>query len=134
MTGESKEDGATAFHTSTSGREQHIVGIGNLRVMILKTDTYWYAQGLEIDYSAQGGSLEEVTTRFGSGLHSTIDEHLMIYGNIKNILVPAPEHIWSEFVGSKDHLRAKYSQVGLHEMFPFDDVAFYSREEAAVTV
>ena len=58
---------ATAFRASTEDRSTQIVGIGNLRVMIMKTSTYWYAQGLEIDYAAQGETIEEVKECFQMG-------------------------------------------------------------------
>ncbi len=97
--------------------------------MLLKTETFWYAQGLEIDYAAQGNSLEEVKERFSRGLTLTINEHLTIHGTIKHMLVPAPPDVWVEFIESKGHLKEKYSLVSLHNMFPYDEIDFYSSED-----
>jgi hypothetical protein len=122
---------ATAFQLSDQYGSEHVVGIGNLRVMLLKTETYWYAQGMEIDYAAQGNSVEEVKERFGSGLYATIKEHLLLYGSIKNLLVPAPKPIWDEFIESKASIKKIYSQVGRHEMFPYEEITFYEVEACA---
>lgn len=75
----------------------HAVGIGNLRVMLIHEDGAWYAQGLEIDYCAQGESIEDVKSRFEQGLSVTLSEHLRVHGTIEGILVPAPREIWREF-------------------------------------
>ena len=122
----------TAFKASTQGGEAHIVGIGDLRVMISKTETYWYAQGLEIDYAAQGRTLEEVQKHFGDGLHATITEHLAVHGTIEKLLEPAPPDVWKEFFESRDGFNAEYSTLGVHEMFPFDQTRFYVTEDDLV--
>ncbi len=125
-----KDKQATAIHISTEDGAQHVVGIGDLRVMLLKTETYWYAQGMEIDYAVQGNSVEEAKERFSSGLYATIKEHLTMYGGITNLLVPAPKHIWDELIEAKSCIRSRYSQVGHHEMFPFEEITFYEVEAA----
>lgn len=87
---------ALAIHT-TSG-STHVVHIGNLRVLIVNDDSSWFANGLEIDYAAQGSSLKDVKHRFERGLAATIDQHLKVYGSIDRILKPAPEDVWVELM------------------------------------
>ena len=123
---------AMAFQASTSNGAKHIVGIGNLRVMILQAGNFWYAQGMEIDYAAQGASVDEVKERFGVGLKATIYEHLTIYGSIKNLLVAAPKPVWDEFYESvTGKIKARYSQVSAHEMLPFENIDYYEISEVA---
>ena len=47
---------AAAFHgaVDTQDGSNLIVGIGNLRVIVLKRDDFWFARGIDIDYAAQG--------------------------------------------------------------------------------
>ena len=83
---------AKAVHLADQDEAHHLVGLGNLRVVIVPDEDSWFAQGLEIDYAAQGQSVEEVQANFARGLRATINQHLQVYGNIKGLLkVAAPE-------------------------------------------
>ena len=90
--------------------DQTVVGILNLRVAIVQDGRFWFAQGLDIDYGAQGSSLDDVTEQFESGLVATIhrrhSEHLKIYGTIENVLQVAPPTVWK--------LRRRASPAGLN--------------------
>jgi hypothetical protein len=101
----------TAIH-GTDG-STHIVGIGNIKVIICKDDDAWFAQGLDIDYAANGHTLEEVKENFQVGLEGTIDLHIKAYGNIEKFLKVAPQEVWDELRAAGDHYR--YSQVSFHE-------------------
>ena len=88
--------GAVAVHANAG--EHHVVGIGDLRVMIVREDDdCWFARGLEIDFAEQGTSLDDVQTRFEESLADTIKEHLMMRGNIRELLRLAPADVWKEF-------------------------------------
>ncbi len=102
---------AMAVH-GTDG-STHVVGIGNIKVIICQDDDAWFAQGLDIDYAANGHSLEEVKENFQTGLKGTIDLHIKAYGNIEHFLKVAPQSVWDELRASGKHYR--YSQVSLHE-------------------
>lgn len=110
---------AEAVHISkksNDGGSNHAVGLGDLRVMIVQeAPNAWYAQGIEIDYIAQGESLEAAKKSFERGLELTITEHLRAYGNIEKLLQPAPQDVWAEFFKS-DGGRFKYSQVSKHKL------------------
>jgi hypothetical protein len=91
----------------------HMVGVGNIKVIICHDEDAWFAQGLDIDYAANGHSLEEVKTNFQIGLKGTIDLHIKAYGHIKKFLKVAPQEVWDELRASGDHYQ--YSQVSFHK-------------------
>jgi len=109
-TKQSETPSATAFHAGDG--ESHVVGIGYLRVILCNDGKYWFAQGLEIDYAANGKTQKEVKANFENGLEATIDQHLKVYGNIDKILVPAPKEIWQELIPKGKSMR--YSQLTFH--------------------
>jgi len=116
---------ARAVQMSTS--DTHVVGIGNLRVVIESDGKSWTAQGLEIDYIAQGSSLEDAKKQFEDGLACTIHQHLRIYGDIDKLLSPAPREVWKSVLNPKA-IRARYSQISIHEVikeaFGFEKVDY----------
>jgi hypothetical protein len=128
---------ATAVHLQQ--KDGHIVGIGNLRVIIVQDESCWFAQGLEIDYAAQGKSLDDVRTQFEEGLCRTIHEHLRVYGTIINFLKPAPREIWQELLYDKLAGINRHSQISWHEKFPsksvpnlpFEGINYIQQEKAA---
>ena len=107
--------------------DTHVVGIGNLRVAIETDGKSWTAQGLEIDYMAQGHDLEDAKKQFEDGLACTIDQHLRVYGNIDSLLSPAPREVWKEVLNPKA-IRARYSQISVHqiikEAFGFENLDY----------
>jgi hypothetical protein len=101
----------TAVH-STDGKT-HIVGIGNLRVIICHESDAWFAQGLEIDYAASGHSVEEVKKNFEKGLKGTIDLNIKMHCDIEHFLKVAPQNVWRELHRKGNHYR--FSHVSLHD-------------------
>ncbi len=83
-----------AFHGKAKDGT-NIVGIGNLRVVIIEDEGTWFAQGLEIDYAVQAKSLATVKKAFEDGLAATIHENLRIHGTIEALLKPAPPEVWT---------------------------------------
>jgi hypothetical protein len=109
---------ALAFQGSTKDGKISVVGIGNLRVVIIKDDDLWFAQGLEIDYAAQGQTIEDVKKHFEGGLAATVHEHLRVFGDIGKLLKVAPAEVWNEFlmgtfVESKHY---SFDQVTVHKL------------------
>ena len=126
--------GAMAIHRSKG--DKHIVGIGNLRVIICEEDGLWFAQGLEIDYAASGNSLDEVQRNFEHGLAATVGLHLQTFETIKTLLVPAPAKVWQELAGEKE--RYEFTQISAHEFeaapfetLPYAGISYLERQEAA---
>lgn len=109
----------TAMHASTRTKDgsAHVVGIRNLQVVITARDGCWFAQGLEIDYAAEGRSLDDVKRVFEEGLAMTINANLKRFGNIKHLLKrAAPPAAWRVAEG---RIHRRYSQVSAHR-FPFE--------------
>jgi len=107
------KSGAVALHDSSSCEhgDSHAVLLLSLKVMITEEEGYWFAQCLEIDYATDGESLEDVTKRFEDGLQKAIDVHLKEFGNLDNLLQPAPTRVLMEFNQKFTRL---YSQASLH--------------------
>lgn len=119
---------ANAVHISKktkNGGSKHAVGFGDLRVVLLSdAPGVWYAQGLEIDYIAQGQTLEGAKKAFESGLVSTINEHLKLYGNIRGLLQVAPPEKWAEAFDQGPSGNYRYSQVSNHKLSQAFEDAF----------
>lgn len=134
-----KKTTAVAFQASTNDGLKAVVGIGNLRVLLLNDDGSWFAQGLEIDYAAQGATLEEVKRRFQDGLMGTVSEHLRMYGDIGKLLQPAPSEIWQKIVQPQCQ-RQTFTQISFHQIgqvsrhvssaLPFEGISFIQQEAA----
>jgi hypothetical protein len=124
-----------AFHSKAKDGT-NIVGIGNLRVLITHEGEAWFAQGLEIDYAAQGNSLNDVMKQFEEGLAATIHENLRVYGNIEKLLKVAPSEIWKEFFLNPEAIRNRHSQLSIHgpleQLYvPFEGIDYLELQPAA---
>ena len=92
---------------------QIAVGLRNLHVRITHDGDYWFAQGYEIDYAAEGSSLDDVKKRFQCGLSSTILEYLKILGTAEKLLTPAPQETWQSLKDAPGSGHT-YSQQGVY--------------------
>ena len=88
-------------------------GLWNLHVRITHDGDHWFAQGYEIDYAADGSSLDDVKLRFQCGLTATIREHLRIFGTAAKVLTPAPAEVWQGLSKASESSH-RYSQVGAY--------------------
>lgn len=117
-----------ALHASDQAGIHHLVGFGNIRVIIVPDGAAYFAQGLEIDYAAQGSTIDEVKKNFEVGLEATIQQHLKIYGNIKGILQPAPSAVWQELVPEKTALHSRYWHISEHtiedSILPYEGINY----------
>lgn len=116
----SSED-ATALHTRDKSGDQ-LVGIGDLRVILIREAESWYAQGLEIDYVAQGASIEQAKANFEIGLDATISENLKMLGTIEGLLTPAPVEVWKDRL-NPDAKAKRLFYASIHQMSAMEDVA-----------
>lgn len=105
----------------------HVVGIGALRVVIRPDGDLWYAQGIEIDYAATGGTVEEVKHDFEIGLARTIDLHLERWGTIERLLKFAPASEWEALRGGQSYkfsITLAHSVPTVNEKTPFPSIAY----------
>jgi hypothetical protein len=112
--------------------DQHIFGVKALRVLLIKDEASWFAQGLEIDYAACGNSVEQVKKNFEDGLEKTVHEHLVMHGAIDKLLKIAPQEAWDEyFKAQTDCVKARYTAIQFHTVnanaLPFTEVQFIER-------
>jgi hypothetical protein len=105
----------TAVHVTRDGGESHLIGIGNLRVIIVPDSGAWFAQGLEIDYAVQGATVDDAKKKFEDGLSANIQEHLKVNGNIEAFLQVAPNEVW-KMLFDKDAQAHSYSQISEHHV------------------
>lgn len=127
------KNATTAFHDVSPDGTHHIVGIGNLRVVLVPDGDFWFAQGLEIDYAVQGSSEKDAKKKFEYGLEATIEEHIKIHGSIERLLRVAPPEVWKEFLGDPSGKKRFYSQVTSHDLqgkLPFDGIQYLIPEAA----
>lgn len=87
-----------AFQEGVSNDGTAVISIGPLRVVVIPDGKFWFAQGLEIDYAAQGKSLEEVKQNFQEGLTGSVHENLKRFGTIRKLMRPAPPDVWVEML------------------------------------
>lgn len=129
-------DETMAIHAHDDCGEHHVVGIGNLRVILVPDGKYWFAQGLEIDYAAQGDSIEDAKKQFEDGLTATVQQHLRMFGNIEKLLKVAPTEAWLDLWTNAKARHSRYSQLSTHEIIrntlPFDAIDYVEVAKAAV--
>jgi len=89
---------AQAFHEGVSTDGTAAVSIGPLRVVVIPDGNVWFAQGLEVDYAAQGVSLEDAKKNFQDGLNISVHENLKRFGTIGKLIRPAPPEVWVEML------------------------------------
>lgn len=116
--------------------DRHVVHLGRLRVLICEEDGEWFAQGVELDYAASGGSLDEVQRRFQKGLAATVHLHLSRFQSIERLLKYPPKDVWQRLKPSAAYA---LDMLTVHDMaedtgelreLPFDQIV-YLRERAA---
>lgn len=126
---------ASVQHVEYDGGKHHAVGI-NLRVLIQPDGKFWYAQGLEVDYGAQGSTAEEAKTHFQKGLAGTIKLHLQKHGNIDKFLRRVGPAIWNDALANNAKVE-DFSQISYHSIdaensgvFPYQTVEYYRTKAA----
>ena len=118
---------AVAVQVCNETGNLHGVALQHVRVIIVPDGTSWFAQGVDIDYAAQGNSVEEAKTNFEKGLRATIDQHLRVYGTIRGILELAAPEILGNLVIESSAQFERYSQVSahdIHEALPYAQINY----------
>ncbi len=102
--------GAVAAHATKDNL--HAVVFHGIRVMLLNDDGFWFARALELDYWAQGDTLDEVKRNFTAGLVDTVSEHLRVFGDFQRLLKFAPNEDLKTFRTNAHNF--DYSLVSVH--------------------
>lgn len=122
-------------HSLDHNSGQHTVSVGPMRVMVVPDGEYWFVQGLEVDYFAEGTSVDHALQMFVHGLELTIEEHIKMYGHVKKLTVSAPQHVWDEFysnaqLGKLKEIAPERSAAIPAASLPFSGAAFYQQVAA----
>lgn len=128
--------GAKAAHVAVKNVEG--IAIWNLSVLIVPDGDFWFAQGLEINYGAQGDSIKDAQNNFQEGLMATLCQHLKMHGHIEKLLKFAPSHILIEAAKNKPLIN-RFTHVSFHEIanaqlqqvLPFDGIDYRVLQQAA---
>jgi len=118
-----------AVHAKHKDGIHHLVGFGNIRVLLMPERGGWFAQGLEIDYAAQGDTIRAAKKEFEDGLEAAVDAHLKKNGTVTALLNPAPFEIWKQIIDPSVRVRL-YSQVTKHHVIVdrsnYEGIAYFS--------
>ncbi len=112
---------------------EHVVVLNDLHVLISGDDNKgWFAQGIEIDYYACGGTLEEVQKNFADGFELTLEEHLRRNGDIQQFLRYAPIDEIKNLLDSEKFTFRNLNKFHIKKdkdiFFPFDHLCFVKQE------
>lgn len=129
------KSGSVAIHGS-SDDVHHVVGLGNIRVIIVPDGSSFFAQGLEIDFASQGATVDQAKKNFEASLHSTIEQHLKIYGHINMLLQPAPASVWRELIADKVAMPNTFWHVSEHTIepqaaLPYEGIKYFVEAQEA---
>jgi hypothetical protein len=117
---------------------KHLVRFENLSVVLVPDGDNWYAQGIEIDYAAQGKDPSDAREQFEQGLARTVHLHLQVYGDLQRLLKVAPADLQNELLYVKGAMNERLSCVYQHELghdpqlrnLPFERIKYYLKEAA----
>jgi len=70
----------------------------NVNVLIVPDGLTYWAQGVEIDYGAQGESAEKAKENFTLGLAATIRQNHRLRGHADDVVVAAPAEVLDELL------------------------------------
>lgn len=107
-----------------------MVDIGSLRVYIVLDGEGYFAQGLEVDYAAEGSTIADVQQRFELGLQATLAEFTKRHGSSEGYLFTLTKLVtWQEFFRALLSRRIKFlgSRAAFLSIkdFPFSSITYY---------
>ncbi|MBM3814743.1 MAG: hypothetical protein FJW20_24220 [Acidimicrobiia bacterium] len=117
----------TAIHAKHADGTHHLVTLANIRVVIVPDEGSWFAQGLDIDYAAQGETVPKARKNFEIGLRATINHHLKVYGHLTHFIKVAPPAICQHLLLASSAQFKSFSQISAHEIHeaaPFNNIEY----------
>jgi len=101
------------------GDGEHVtVSFWNLRVLIVPDGNHFFAQCYEIDYAAQGDSVEDAKRNFEKGLEATVHHHLNMFGSIQKMMEPVSPEFWNDLLLGAKGMNFTYGTRALHQILP----------------
>lgn len=124
------DENATVEHARSEVEDK--VFVKNLHVLISQDNSgTWFAQGLELDYAAEGSSAEDAALRFQEGLFWTLDEHLKRFDGVERLLVPAAAEHWFPYLNADANcVRGLFTKKSIHPRLNFA-VEYLTLQKAA---
>jgi len=103
-------------------------GLLGLRVAVVRDGDAWFAQGLDVDYFAQGSTPEEAETNFTAGLKTMIRLHANEFGHLRYV-VPPPASVSQEYAKLKFAKTEKVAfQSANAALVPYRRIQFFVAE------
>jgi hypothetical protein len=112
--------------------------LGSMRAVVYLEGGAWIVEGLDVDYMAEGRSLEDARRRFDRGLALTVVENAKLGPSRRWLGTPGDAAAWCRFFAAgvrrlgceaTDDLPG-IDSLGSHD-FPFSTVEFYGDREVA---
>ena len=105
---------AVAAHIRIGGN--HAIAFAALRVLVCQDgeEGLWFAQAIDIDYSAGGATAEDAKARFERGLAATVHANLERFGTIERMLKTPPAGEWLPLISKSESYEFSVSTV--HEL------------------
>ena len=117
--------GASVSHNQDG--DHHSVEVGDLTVLLAKTEHCWVAQGFQIDYAAFGSTADQARDRFLSGLSETMRVHLERFSGLDRMLRPVPGQVIRELLEECENSEAQNCDVKV-ELVELEALAAISDE------
>lgn len=113
-----------------------INNFGMLRAVILQDSSCnaYVIQGLEVDYAAQGSTIEEARKNFEYGLAASLFANQKMFNHVDNFLVAAPPDVWWDCLYKQRAATLKrslshtfHSALALNDVqsLPFENIEYF---------
>lgn len=106
----------------------------DLRVVVVRDGTQWFAQGVDVDYAASGVSIEDVKQRFALGLVKSLLLNLEETGSVDRFLKYPPRDEIERLEAGPDSKKLRLSVSSepfpANIPLPYDRIAFYEPQAA----
>lgn len=124
MDAQERKKHSAALALEGDGHGHCLIGLANLRVILFTEDLSWFAQGIDIDYLAEGSTEEEAKKNFEEGLCGTLHAYYSKYGTIRGRLRAASRQLVREVAAQENAKGATFGSISIQKLDWVDDPAF----------
>jgi len=102
-------------------------GLLGLRVAVVPDGKAWFAQGIDVDYFAQGGTPAEAEKNFTEGLQMMVKLHVAEFKHLQ-YLTPPPKSV------SQEYAKMRFARVEKRPLYatgpavPYQTIQFFVAE------